>query len=110
MIKNCVNEQKNDSFINTYNYSASLRRRDITCSAYKASEREQRVASCRSTYLLTRDILGRGDLQVCIRVSRALCIAMFPVFSKQKKFSRYHSSLVIRPILNGFNEQKKTEV
>ena len=40
---------------------------------YKAKEGEQRVACCRSTYLLTRDTLGRGDLQVCLRVSRELC-------------------------------------
>ena len=46
--------------------------RDVTCSAYKAREREQRVACCRSTYLLTRNTLGTGDLQVCIRVSGAV--------------------------------------
>ena len=39
-------------------------------------EREERVACCRLIYLLTRDTLGRGDLQVYIRVSRAVCIAM----------------------------------
>ena len=39
-------------------------------------EREGRVACCRSTYLLTRDTLGRRDLQVYIRVSHAVCIGM----------------------------------